>query len=107
MQSLIDRFRSGLDELGATIVTPADRCQRGAMLAVASTDENALVAALDAMNIGASCRDGNLRLSLHLYNSDEDVDTCLAALTSIDPCCANPSTGAGGIGRSTPVVPCK
>jgi selenocysteine lyase/cysteine desulfurase len=81
VQNLIDRFRSGLDELGATIVTPADRSQRGAMLAVASTDENALVAALDEMNIGVSCRDGNLRVSLHLYNSDEDVDTCLAALS--------------------------
>ena len=80
VQDLVDRFRGGLDELGATMVTPAARDRRGAMLAVASTDDNALVVELDAMGIGTSCRDGNLRLSMHLYNSTDDVDTCLRAL---------------------------
>jgi selenocysteine lyase/cysteine desulfurase len=80
VQSLVDRFRVGLDEMGATIVTPADRDRRGAMVAVASTDENALVAELDAMGFGVSCRDGNLRVSMHLYNSDEDIDAVLEAL---------------------------
>lgn len=80
VQDLVDRFRSGLDEMGATMVTPAARDRRGAMLAVAATDADALVAALDAMDIATSCRDGNLRLSMHLYNSTDDVDTCLRAL---------------------------
>jgi selenocysteine lyase/cysteine desulfurase len=80
VQDLVDRFRDGLDELEATIVTPLARSQRAAMLAVAATDDNALVAALDDLGIGASCRDGNLRLSMHLYNSTDDVDTCLTAL---------------------------
>ena len=80
VQDLIDRFRCGLDELGATVVTPAERERRGAMVAVACTDQNAMVANLDAMGIGTSCRDGNLRVSMHLYNSDADIDTCLRAL---------------------------
>ena len=80
VQDLVDRFRIGLHELDAKIVTPEPREQRGAMLAVASSDENALVARLDADGIGASCRDGNLRLSMHLYNSVEDVDACLRSL---------------------------
>lgn len=80
VQDLIDYLRAGLDDLGATIITPANREQRGAMVAVASTDEIALVAELDSIGIGASCRDGNLRVSLHLYNSVDDIDTCLAAL---------------------------
>jgi selenocysteine lyase/cysteine desulfurase len=80
VQQLVDQFRNGLDEMGATIVTPSERERRGAMVAVASTDENALVALLDAAGIGASCRDGNLRVSMHLYNSTEDVDACLRAL---------------------------
>jgi selenocysteine lyase/cysteine desulfurase len=80
VQDLVDRFRGGLDELGATIVTPADRQRRGAMVAVASSDDNALVAKLDAMGFGVSCRDGNLRVSLHLYNSIDDIDNCLLAL---------------------------
>ena len=80
VQLLVDRFRAGLDALGATIVTPEPREHRGAMLAIASTDENALVAELDTMGIGASCRDGNLRVSMHLYNSADDIDSCLEAL---------------------------
>jgi selenocysteine lyase/cysteine desulfurase len=80
VQDLIDRFRCGLDELGATVVTPVERERRGAMVAVACTDQNAMVASLDAMGIGTSCRDGNLRVSMHLYNSDADIDTCLRAL---------------------------
>jgi selenocysteine lyase/cysteine desulfurase len=39
-----------------------------------------MVANLDAKGIGTSCRDGNLRVSMHLYNSDADIDTCLQAL---------------------------
>ena len=80
VQTLIQRFRDGLDDIGATMLTPADPERRSAMLAVASTDENALVSELDALGIGASCRDGNLRLSLHLYNNEADVDSCLRAL---------------------------
>lgn len=80
VQLLIDRFRAGLDEMGATIVTPRERERRGAMVAVASTDDNALVAALDAGGISASCRDGNVRASFHLYNNEADVDATLRGL---------------------------
>ncbi len=82
VQDLVDRLRDGLGELGATIRTPAAREQRGAMIAVASTDEHALVAKLDAAGFGVSCRDGNLRISLHLYNSVDDIDSCLRELAS-------------------------
>ncbi len=80
VQDLVDRLRAGLDEMGATISSPRAREQRGAMVAVASTDEQRLVAELDAVGIGASCRDGNLRVSMHLYNSVDDIDACLTAL---------------------------
>ena len=74
------RLRAGLAELGARVVTPAEPDRHGAMVAVASTDQDRLVAELAAQRIGASCRDGNLRVSLHLYNDESDVDACLAAL---------------------------
>lgn len=80
VQLLIDHFRAGLDEMGATVITPVERDRRGAMVAVASTDEHALVAALDAAGISTSCRDGNLRVSFHLYNNQPDVDATLRAL---------------------------
>lgn len=82
VQTLVERLRDGLDELGATVVTPAARDRRGAMVAVASTDDHALVSALETDGIGVSCRDGNLRISLHLYNNTADIDACLAAIAT-------------------------
>jgi len=51
------------------------------MLAVRSTDENALVAALESEKIITSCRDGNLRISPHFYNNMEDIDLTIKALS--------------------------
>jgi selenocysteine lyase/cysteine desulfurase len=76
VRSLVERLAAGLDELGATVATPP----RGPLVCVRSTDAPALVAALGAENIVTSERDSSLRVSLHLYNTDDDVDAVLAAL---------------------------
>jgi selenocysteine lyase/cysteine desulfurase len=78
--ALTARLVSGLDELGAEVATPREASRRGALVAVRSTDEHALVAALDADGIITSSRDGCLRVSFHGYNTAEDVDAVLAAL---------------------------
>ena len=70
----------GVDELGGRVVTPRDPERRGPLVAVASTDEHALVAALGSEGVVTSSRDGNLRVSFHGYNSSEDVEAVLAAL---------------------------
>jgi selenocysteine lyase/cysteine desulfurase len=70
----------GVDDLGGRVVTPRDPDRRGPLVAVASTDEHALVAALEADGVITSSRDGNLRVSFHGYNSREDVEAVLAAL---------------------------
>jgi selenocysteine lyase/cysteine desulfurase len=70
----------GVEDLGGRVVTPHDPGRRGPLVAVASTDEHALVAALGAEGVVTSSRDGNLRISFHGYNSSEDVDAVLAAL---------------------------
>jgi selenocysteine lyase/cysteine desulfurase len=70
----------GVDELGGRVVTPRDPERRGPLVAVASTDEHALVAALDAEGIVTSSRAGNLRISPHAYNSTEDIEAVVAAL---------------------------
>ena len=74
------RLIDGLDELGATVATPRDPARRGPLVCVRSTDVNALVATLEAEKIVCSERDSNLRIALHLYNVDEDVDRLLEAL---------------------------
>lgn len=77
---LTDQLIDGLDRVGASLVTPRDPTMRGPMIAVASTDEVALVDALKEESILTSHRDGNIRLSWHCYNSAEDVDAVIAGL---------------------------
>ena len=73
---LVARFQKGLDELGASVAAEP----RGPLVCVRSTDAPALVAALGADGIVASERDSNLRVSLHLYNIEDDVDAVLDGL---------------------------
>jgi selenocysteine lyase/cysteine desulfurase len=77
---LAARLIDGLDELGAVVVTPREPECRGPLVAVRSNDVQTLVDTLAAARIVCSERDSNLRIALHLYNVDEDVDTVLAAL---------------------------
>ena len=82
VRGLVDRLLAGLDELGAAVATPHDPAERGPLICVVSTDPNALVDALAAERIVTSTRDSNLRISLHLYNVEDDVDRILAALAA-------------------------
>jgi selenocysteine lyase/cysteine desulfurase len=70
----------GVDGLGGRLATPRDPERRGPLVAIASKDEHALVAALAADGIVTSSRDGNLRVSPHAYNSAEDIEALLGAL---------------------------
>lgn len=73
---LVARLLAGLDELDASVAAEP----RGPLVCIRSTDAPALVEALGREDVVASERDSNLRVSLHLYNTDEDVDAVLAAL---------------------------
>jgi selenocysteine lyase/cysteine desulfurase len=75
-------LRDGVEELGGRVVTPSEPELSGALVCIASTDVNALVAALDDGGIVTSCRDDNLRVSAHCYNTAEDVQALLAALAA-------------------------
>lgn len=78
--TLTDLLIQGLDRIGANMVTPRDSARRGPMIAVATTDEQAMVAALREDGILTTPRDGNIRLSWHCYNSAEDVEAVVAGL---------------------------
>ena len=75
------RLIEGLEEIGAHVVTPSDPVRRGPLVCVRSSDAPALVASLAEENITCSLRDTNLRVAAHLYNTDEDIDALLAALS--------------------------
>ena len=76
--TLHQALREGISDLGGIVVTPEHL--HGAMIAVASVDEHALVAALETEKVITSSRDGNLRISPHFYNNMDDVSAVLAAL---------------------------
>jgi selenocysteine lyase/cysteine desulfurase len=81
VRQLNTNLLSGLSELGATVATPLGDDEYGPLVCVVSTDPNALVDALRAERIVTSSRDKNLRISLHLYNVEEDVARLLEALS--------------------------
>ncbi|MPZ51564.1 MAG: aminotransferase class V-fold PLP-dependent enzyme [Acidimicrobiia bacterium] len=80
--TLIEQLIEGLDRTGVPMVTPRDPAHRGPMIAVPTTDEQAMVAALAEDGILTTPRDGNIRLSWHCYNSAEDVEAVIAGLES-------------------------
>jgi selenocysteine lyase/cysteine desulfurase len=80
VNALNERLIAGLDELGATLVTPREAERRGALVCVRSTDAPALVGALGEDGVIVSERDSNLRISAHAYNDESDVDELLRGL---------------------------
>ena len=77
---LVDRLLAGLAEVDAHVATPTGSGELGPLVCVTSSDPDALVRALAGERIVTSSRDANLRISLHLYNVEEDVDRILRAL---------------------------
>ena len=65
---------------GGTVVTPHAVERRGALVCIASADAPALVSALADDGIVTSERDGNLRVSAHAYNVEDDIDAVLTSL---------------------------
>ena len=72
--SLTARIAERAHSLGLQMATPDEPSRRGAMVALRSHDAPAMVAALHAADIVTSSRDGNLRLSPHFYNDEDDID---------------------------------
>jgi selenocysteine lyase/cysteine desulfurase len=80
VRALTDQLTDSVDDLGGRVVTPREPERKGPLVAIASTDEHALVAALEDEGIVTSSRAGNLRVSFHGYNTSEDVEAVVAAL---------------------------
>jgi selenocysteine lyase/cysteine desulfurase len=76
---LHDELREGISGLGYRVVTPKAPQNHAAMIAIATSDENAHVSALESEKVVVSSRDGNVRISPHFYNDREDVAKVIAA----------------------------
>ncbi len=80
VSALNSRLIEGLEELGATVVTPRDPARRGPLVCLRSHDALGLVTELAAEGVVVSARDENVRIAAHLYNTEEDIDRTLEAL---------------------------
>jgi selenocysteine lyase/cysteine desulfurase len=80
IEHLTARIAEGALARGWPLVTPAAPDKHGAMMTIAAKDAPALVEALAADCIVVSDRGGNLRISPHAYNNDDDIDILLRAL---------------------------
>jgi selenocysteine lyase/cysteine desulfurase len=83
VRSLTRRCMDSLREIDWPSITPASDERRGAMVCVASRASGPLSQELMKRNIVTSTRDNNLRICLHFYNNDEDVDVLVAALREL------------------------
>ena len=81
VQRLSTELIEGLDELGATVVTPREPEARGPLVCVFSNDVDSLVEALAADDVVVLSRDRNIRIALRLYNTPDDIERVLATLT--------------------------
>lgn len=80
VQKLADRFIAGARDRDLELLTPEQRAARGPLVMVGAIDAPKLIDALAREGILCSTRDGALRVSLHYYNNESDVDAVLNAL---------------------------
>jgi cysteine desulfurase / selenocysteine lyase len=82
-QRLVQRLIDGLDESDYELLSPREPPERSTLVYVrhrrVPTDE--VQARLSAAGVEAATREGNLRLSPHVYNEPAEIDRALNALT--------------------------
>lgn len=81
--ALSRRMHDGLRALGLPLATPADPRWRAGNNCFWNDSPEAIVAALLERNIIVSGYSGRMRVSTHIWNDENDVDRCLAALETI------------------------
>lgn len=65
---------------GYSLAVPEDPERHGALITIRTHDEHALVGILESQGIIVSSRFGNLRISPHFYNNQDDLDALFRAL---------------------------
>lgn len=80
-----DLLISGLDALGAEVITPRDPAYRSGIVTArfGARDGEAVAAELNRRKVVVSPRFGSTRFSPHFFNSSDDVERALAILKDI------------------------
>jgi selenocysteine lyase/cysteine desulfurase len=82
---LTSRLATGLDELGATIVSPREGARRGSIMTsrFPGRDGELVAAELNRRGVIVSPRFGAARFSPHLFNTQDDIDRALEVLAQV------------------------
>jgi selenocysteine lyase/cysteine desulfurase len=88
--SLTDQLMAGLDRLPVTVVTPRARENRSGIVtfSVGSAEDNVrlmnrLLEKKILVSVRYTSKVGGVRVSCHLYNSAEDIETLLAEVKGL------------------------
>ncbi len=84
-ERLVDRLIAGLDPERFTLLSPPAGPERSTLVFVTHRDAErnpAIHAALQQAGIDLALREGQLRFSPHLYNTEDDIDRTLQALAT-------------------------
>lgn len=86
-QRLVDRFVSGIDPERYQLISPADGPSRSTLVVLSSigNDSEKRQRRLAEAGIDIAHREGNLRISVHLFNEPGQIDRALAALHADGP----------------------
>jgi selenocysteine lyase/cysteine desulfurase len=81
-QQLVGRLIAGINPGSYRLISPADGPSRSTLVVLEDADGNGreVHERLASEGIDIVYREGNLRLSLHLFNTEEQVDLTLSAL---------------------------
>ena len=81
-QQLVDRLIAGIDPGSYRLISPVDGPSRSTLVVLEDADGNGREVHewLASEGIDIAYREGNLRLSLHLFNTKEQVDLTLSVL---------------------------
>jgi cysteine desulfurase/selenocysteine lyase len=83
--ALADRAARGLADLGFTVVSSREPSETSGILTAThpGLDAADLVRRLAAKDIVVAARAGRFRISAHFYNTEEEIDRCLAGVAEI------------------------
>lgn len=83
VSELTDYLHARLSSAGLPVASPRDPAQRAGITVVPAPDAAAIVEALAVRGIIVSARGAGVRISVHIFNTEADIDRCVAALASI------------------------
>jgi len=80
VDELVSVLHRGLDARGIAITSPRERSHRSSITMVNVPEPEATRAALEEKNILVSARGDGLRVSVHYYNTEDEIDCFVSAL---------------------------